>query len=72
MATPDDHPRRLYRSRRDRMLFGVSAGFAHYFNMDPTIFRLLFVGAIIFTAIFPGVLFYVICAIIIPEEPVSA
>ena len=72
MATPDDHPRRLYRSRQDRMLFGVASGFARYFNMDPTVFRLLFVGAVIFTAIFPGVLFYVICAIIIPEEPVSA
>jgi len=68
----DDSPKRLTRSRRDRMLFGVAGGFAHYFNMDPTIFRLLFVGAVVFTAIFPGILFYVVCAIIIPEEPVSA
>ena len=68
----DDNPKRLYRSRTDRMLFGVAGGFARYFNMDPTIFRLLFVGAVIFTALFPGILFYVICAIIIPEEPVSA
>ena len=68
----DDSPKRLTRSRRDRMLLGVAGGFAHYFNMDPTIFRLLFVGAVVFTALFPGILFYIVCAIIIPEEPVSA
>jgi phage shock protein C len=68
----DDSPKRLTRSRRYRMLWGVAGGFATYFNMDPTIFRLLFVGAVILTGIAPGVAFYIICAVIIPEEPVSA
>ena len=72
MSTPNDSPRRLYRSRHDRMMFGVAGDFARYFNMDPTIFRLIFVGAVIFTALCPGIAFYVICALIIPEEPVSA
>jgi phage shock protein C len=64
-------PRRLYRSRRDRKLFGVAGGFAEYFNLDPALFRILFVGAVIFTGIFPGILFYIVCAIIVPEEPVG-
>lgn len=65
-------PRRLYRSRRDRKLFGVAGGFADYFGLDPALFRILFIGAVIFTGIFPGVLFYFVCAMIVPEEPAGA
>ena len=34
--------KRLYRSKRDSMLGGVAGGLAEYFNIDPTIVRLLF------------------------------
>ena len=33
-------PKKLYRSRRDRMVCGVCAGIAEYFNIDPTLIRL--------------------------------
>ena len=33
-------PRRLYRSRDDRILGGVAAGVGEYFNIDPTLVRL--------------------------------
>ena len=39
--------RKLVRSRDDKMLFGVAAGIGHYFDIDPTIVRLLWVLAII-------------------------
>jgi phage shock protein C len=38
-------PRRLYRSTRDRMVAGVSAGLADYVGVDPTVIRLLWVVA---------------------------
>lgn len=35
--------KRLYRSRDDRWLAGVCGGIAKYFDMDPTIIRVLFI-----------------------------
>ena len=35
--------RKLYRSRTDRKLAGVCRGLAQYFNLDATLFRILFV-----------------------------
>ncbi len=59
--------KRLYRSRTDRILGGVCGGLADYFNLDPSLVRLLWV---IFCLGFgTGVLAYIIAWIIIPEEP---
>ena len=35
--------KRLYRSKKDRMICGVCGGIANYFNIDPTLVRLAFV-----------------------------
>jgi phage shock protein C len=60
-------PKRLYRSRSDRMLGGVCAGIAAYFNLDVTIVRI----ATVVLAFFAGssILAYLIAWIIVPEEP---
>ena len=60
--------KKLYRSRSNRMLAGICAGIANYFNVDPTIVRLVFV--IMALAGGPGLIVYLILALIIPEEPV--
>jgi phage shock protein C len=60
-------PRRLYRSRRDRMIAGVCGGLAEYFNIDPTIIRIIAVVALI--AGMGGFLAYIIMWIVVPEEP---
>jgi len=60
-------PTRLYRSRTDRMLAGVAGGIAKYFNVDPTLVRLLFV--LFALAGGPGLLVYIILWIIMPVEP---
>ncbi len=60
-------PNRLYRSRSDRMLAGVAGGIAKYFNVDPTLVRLLFV--LFALAGGPGLLVYIIMWIIMPVEP---
>jgi phage shock protein C len=60
-------PKRLYRSRHDRMIGGVCGGIANHFNTDPTIIRLLFVlGLLVVGGTFWA---YIIMMIIIPEEP---
>ena len=58
--------KRLYRSKKDRMICGVCGGIANYFNIDPTLVRLAFV--LIAMGAGSGILAYIIAAIIIPDE----
>ena len=58
--------RRLTRSRTDRMIAGVCGGLAEYFNVDPTLVRLVFaVGAILGFGSF--ILLYIVMWIVVPE-----
>jgi phage shock protein PspC (stress-responsive transcriptional regulator) len=59
-------PRRLPRSRDDRVLGGVAAGIARYFAVDPIVIRILFVVAAVFAGV--GVLAYVAGWLLLPEE----
>ena len=61
--------KKLYRSSTDKMICGVLAGFAEYIDVDPTIVLLVYAALTLFTAGFPGILFYIICAIVIPQKP---
>lgn len=60
--------KKLYKSNRDRMLAGVLGGFAEYIGVDSTVVRLVYALLSLFSAGFPGILFYIICALIIPDE----
>ena len=62
-----DLTHRLYRSTSDRMLAGVAGGIARYFDIDPTIVRLLWLLAMIPLPFIPIV--YFVCALVIPREP---
>jgi len=57
----------LFRSRKDRMIAGVCGGLAEYFNMDPTIVRLLYVLLTLFSKGL-GILAYIILIFAVPEE----
>ena len=59
--------KKLYRSRTDKKLCGVCGGLAKYFNMDPTIVRVLTV--LLTLCVGGGLLAYIVCALIMPEEP---
>lgn len=50
------------------MIGGVCGGLAQYFNLDPTLVRLGYALLSIFSAGFPGLLFYIIACIIIPNS----
>ncbi len=58
---------RLYRSKSERMLFGVCGGLATYFDLDPTLVRLIFVLLTLATGI--GLIIYIVMAIITPQDP---
>lgn len=58
--------KQLKRSRKNRIIAGVCGGFAEYFNVDPTLVRLIWV--LITLAWGAGLLLYIIAWLIIPEE----
>ncbi|MBR2965130.1 MAG: PspC domain-containing protein [Clostridia bacterium] len=59
--------KKLYKSNTDKKLDGVCAGIGEYFDVDPTVIRLLWVLAVLFAGV--GVLAYIIAAIIMPRKP---
>ncbi len=63
----DAMQKRLYRSRGNRMLAGVCGGLADYFNIDPTIVRVI---AVIFLVAFniAAVIAYLILIFVVPLE----
>lgn len=61
--------KKLYRSNTDRKLSGVCGGFAEYFDLDPTIIRLLFIFLTLFGG--GGLLIYLICALVVPKSPIQ-
>ena len=58
--------KKLYRVEDSKMLAGVCGGVAEYFNIDPTIVRVLWVAASLFAG--GGVILYIIMAIIVPVK----
>jgi phage shock protein C len=59
--------KKLYRNRKDRMLWGVAGGLAKYFKIDPTVVRILFVVSLFLGTL--GFWTYIIMTIIVPLEP---
>lgn len=62
--------RRLYRCRDNRVLAGVAAGVAEYFDLDPTLVRVLWFISIFFGGV--TLVLYIGLAFIMPLEPISA
>ncbi|MEA5078023.1 MAG: PspC domain-containing protein [Anaerolineaceae bacterium] len=66
----DNQPKRLYRSNTDRMLGGVCGGLAQYFNVDPTVVRLVAVLGM-FLTVSAAFWAYVVMWIVVPEAPTT-
>src|SRR5689334_12798244 len=60
-------PRRLYKSRRNRFIDGICGGIAEYFQVDPTIVRLLWVLVTLLGG--SGIILYIVGMIVIPVNP---
>ena len=59
--------RRLVRPRSNRMIAGVCAGVANYFNTDPTVIRIVFLLLLIPGGV-PGPLVYLVLWAVMPDE----
>ena len=59
--------KKLYRSKTDKKIAGVCGGLAKYLNIDATIIRLIWAIAVLCAG--TGLLAYIICALVIPEDP---
>lgn len=59
--------KRLYKSATDKKIDGVCAGIAEYFDIDPTVIRLIWALAILFAG--TGVLAYLVAALVLPRNP---
>ena len=59
--------KRLMRSSRDKKIGGVCAGLAEYFDLDPTIVRVVWLLAVLFAG--TGLLVYIILWIVLPLAP---
>ena len=59
----------VLRSRDDRVLAGVCGGFAKALGWNPTAVRILYVIASIASAAFPGIIVYLVLAVVMPLEP---
>jgi len=62
-------PKRLMRSSRDKKIGGVCAGLADYFDLDPTLVRVVWLLAIFFAG--TGFLVYLILWIVLPVAPAT-
>lgn len=60
--------KRLYRSKNDKLIAGVCAGLAEYFDQDPVMWRLGAIVLLVLTGVMPLALIYLIAWVIIPED----
>lgn len=58
--------KRIYKNREKKMLCGVCAGLAEYFDIDPTLVRVLW--AVVSLGYGIGLLAYIVCAIVFPDK----
>jgi phage shock protein PspC (stress-responsive transcriptional regulator) len=58
--------KKLYRSRTDRKIWGVCGGLAKYFNIDPTIVRVIAVASLFVGSL--GFWIYIVMTIVVPVE----
>ena len=58
--------KKLYRSTTNKKLFGVCGGLAEYFDVDPTVVRIIYLLLLLGAGF--GLLAYLVCALIMPEK----
>jgi phage shock protein PspC (stress-responsive transcriptional regulator) len=60
--------KKLYRSKKNKVLAGIIGGLGEYFDVDPTLLRLIWLFVFISTGMFPGLLVYLIAIFIVPKR----
>jgi phage shock protein C len=68
---PPARSRRLTRSN-NKMIAGVCAGLAEYFQLDVTLVRVLYVIVSILSVAFPGIIVYIVLMFVMPPPEAAA
>ena len=61
--------KKLYKSNSDKKIDGVCAGIAEFFDIDPTIVRVLYALLAVFTAAIPCIIVYAVLSFAMPRRP---
>jgi phage shock protein C len=61
--------KKLYRSRENKIFGGIIGGIGEYFDIDPTVLRLIFVFIILVSGIIPAIIAYIVALFIVPQKP---
>lgn len=59
--------KRLYLSK-DKKISGVCGGIGDYFEVDPSLVRLGWIVMTVITGLVPGIIAYIVAAVVIPKE----
>lgn len=62
--------KKLYKSLTDKKVCGVCGGLAKYLSIDATLVRLIW-AIVTLCTVGTGLLAYIICAVIMPDEPTN-
>jgi phage shock protein PspC (stress-responsive transcriptional regulator) len=60
--------KRLYKSE-DKVFAGVIGGVAEYYDLDPTVLRLIYVLLAVVTGFVPAIVGYIIAVLVVPNKP---
>jgi len=60
--------KKLYKSNTDKVFSGVFGGLGEYLHFDATILRIAYVFITAFSGFFPGIVAYIVAALIIPHK----
>lgn len=61
--------KKLYRSRENKIFGGIIGGVGEYFDIDPTVLRLVFVFIVLASGIIPAIIAYIVALFIVPQKP---
>jgi phage shock protein C len=67
-SNPNNDIKRLYLSATDKKISGVCGGIGEYFGLDSTLVRLAWIVITILTGVIPGIIGYIIAAIVMPNK----
>jgi len=60
--------KKLYRSNENKVFAGIFGGLGEYFDIDPVLFRIIWVFVTIFSGIVPGLVVYIIAIFVMPAR----
>jgi len=60
--------KKLYRSKKNKTIFGIIGGLGEYLETDPILLRIIFVLITMATGIIPGIFAYFISVFIVPKD----